>query len=405
MATPPGWCVAMAVLLPWIVRQADARLLGSRTDAAQGRWEGTLRPGSGQVSDPGAEPAGGMEDSQSQEGQERSSSLECLQYTGGRCGYFGCRGGRGPTVCVRGLCLCVPGTCANVKGACEYSVGRSLGAHAVKFPYPQTASNAYMVVNRFGKPTLSSTPEKAWNLALSHDGFVRFESVDFPGRVLTIHQHEEVDDDVDDYERRKFSAQELGGATTLTEVEQAEAALEEEGEELDEQEDEEEKALEELWEGLNEGATRGVRVQRPIFLPHVHRVTDMWPATRPISETSPLEANFLVHEVHGGLEIWDPETATPLAAGRDIEVCHAENLKVCGQHKYVEFEPELPWKAISGQGRITIGGLGRLASWQYLLAFVLGGSLLCYACWRRDASRTWSQAAEAAPEETCESRG
>mmetsp|Transcript_52840 Transcript_52840/g.115957 ORF Transcript_52840/g.115957 Transcript_52840/m.115957 type:complete len:351 (+) Transcript_52840:110-1162(+) len=115
---------------------------------------------------------------------------------------------RGPSECIDDHCVCKPGYCADGVGRCvasSHQRGQWAGTFSIEFQHPYNESMRYLTVNknkrrpttphnaehgRFNfdavEATSDSTPE--WKLAYSPDGFVRMESVTFPGFALVYHE-------------------------------------------------------------------------------------------------------------------------------------------------------------------------------------------------------------------------
>merc|ERR1719191_311829 len=106
-----------------------------------------------------------------------------------------CKEERGPTECIDGLCMCATGYCANAWGKCVNSPGEWIGSYALRFKNPYVPARAYVGTEEneralFGDDRYlagQSNSEPAWQLALTAAGFVRLESLEAPGNILTIH--------------------------------------------------------------------------------------------------------------------------------------------------------------------------------------------------------------------------
>lgn len=117
--------------------------------------------------------------------------LKCIRKTGGSCAMSGCKAARGPTECVQNLCVCPVGFCATAEGICQKDQGELIGKLSVRFlnpgersdqPYMGTSWSTY-----FQSQVLDMVADAApqWLVFLSHDGFVRLESMKAPGMVLS----------------------------------------------------------------------------------------------------------------------------------------------------------------------------------------------------------------------------
>lgn len=136
--------------------------------------------------------------------------LTCMKWTGGTCPFTFCKEERGPTECIESKCMCPTGYCSNAIGECEpHMEGEWLGTYAISFEKPYAVEKPYIgaspglgiymgekgseldvsatTVDEFRAqyPEATANSERQWKIALSPRAHVRFESVRYPGFVLS----------------------------------------------------------------------------------------------------------------------------------------------------------------------------------------------------------------------------
>eukprot|EP00929_Paragymnodinium_shiwhaense_P094578 TRINITY_DN5522_c0_g1_i2.p1 TRINITY_DN5522_c0_g1~~TRINITY_DN5522_c0_g1_i2.p1 ORF type:complete len:398 (-),score=47.29 TRINITY_DN5522_c0_g1_i2:109-1245(-) len=280
-------------------------------------------------------------------------NLQCMRWTGGTCLVFGCFLDRGKTECIEGKCMCPAGYCSNTQGVCEYrNNGKDIGTHSVRFVNAHDQSQPYLGVTQstegWGSPkeiTASvSDPSAQWKMVLTPHGYVRFESTLLPEHVLTIYNNRR---------RRTHShflqvEEQATNATNSSIHQHAERTT-------------------------GEDARAGISDS-----------DDLWPVVRKIETVTPLQASFLIREVDGGLEVWDPENGVSLAssdtnqwfaddmADHGVAECKEENwfYEGCKGREVVAFEPPLAQEALSPKGHILVAAFSALR-WYHILGIVL----------------------------------
>lgn len=205
--------------------------------------------------------------------------------------------------------MCKPGYCANGQGKCEQGQGKRLGSYAIRFSNAHQQDQPYLGLE---DDTVSSTANsmKQWNLALTPDGFVRFENIHKPGDVLTIH--------------RVIRMTLMATSTNRTA-----------GSNL-----------------INQTLVASER--------HRSQIPDddyLYPELNWFDSATPAEVSFQVREIPDeGLEIWDPYRKVSIASAKkgsffkdrvaDLGVaeCYPESIGLgkCEGRQLVVFEPELP---------------------------------------------------------------
>eukprot|EP00929_Paragymnodinium_shiwhaense_P094577 TRINITY_DN5522_c0_g1_i1.p1 TRINITY_DN5522_c0_g1~~TRINITY_DN5522_c0_g1_i1.p1 ORF type:complete len:395 (-),score=42.12 TRINITY_DN5522_c0_g1_i1:37-1164(-) len=282
-------------------------------------------------------------------------NLQCMRWTGGTCLVFGCFLDRGKTECIEGKCMCPPGYCSNTKGVCEYgNNGKDIGAHSLRFVNAHDQSQPYLgmtqitdVFDSHRKIVASvSDPGAHWKLVLTPHGYVRFESTLLPEHVLTIYNNRR---------RRTHShfLQVEEQATNATDSSTHQHA--------------ERRTGEDARAGISDS-------------------DDLWPVVRKIETVTPLQASFLIREVDGGLEVWDPDNGVSLAsadtdqwiaddmAEHGVAECREENwwYEGCEGREVVAFEPPLAQEALSPKGHILVAAFSAMR-WYHTLGLVLIG--------------------------------
>lgn len=267
-----------------------------------------------------------------------NQDLACFRFTGGTCSFFACKEEMGPTECVSKLCFCQPGYCASVRGVCERLRGRTLGEFSIRFADPAETQRPYLGVDKHHRPAAIEHAGIQWRVALTHDGFVRFESTQHVGQVLTLYQ---------DRRRRTQAHTMLLGAQANRESGSPRA------------------------EGQPTPCAVAARTASGRVYANcsggMSEDDDLWPRMRDIRFIPPPEASFLVRSTWGGLEIWHPQTGASLATaastdwmrsdgelGRDtgLAECYPRVHTVfgwgagCQSRNLVAFEPELPADAV-----------------------------------------------------------
>lgn len=301
---------------------------------AEDKREGVGKP-RGRSRDVAALAVGGQGSPDNSRGDWSSSifgSLACMTWTGGTCNLMGCRSNRGSTRCVDGRCMCRPNYCANAYGTCDDAPGKWLGEYSIQFHKPYEPAKSYLGVGGAGLKAMGDSAHTWW-IALTHLGFVRFESMRMPGEVLTIYNNRR---------RRQPTV-----AVSLSQVDK----------------------------------TSGDD-------------NDLWPTTEPLETVSPLDATFLIRKTGDGFEIWDPQRDVAIAnanpagwfqdhvADRGVAECSNSFFGLvdgCKGRQVVTFSPELPVEAVSSQGRIHVNALSGFTWWQLCL-FLIGGICLCCCC-------------------------
>lgn len=296
--------------------------------------------------------------------------LTCMRWTGGTCWVSGCKSERGPTECIESKCFCLPGYCSSSAGKCvpEYT-GKWIGSYAVRFLMPFNAGKPYLGFEKTGtvfgqdSPTLATVanPEPQWRMAMTPTGLVRFESIDMPGRVFSIYNNRRRSDFLQLHRRSSFMQK-----STLHTLFQ---------------------------ESLNSTNTT-LEIDRNASSMDTKREDgDLWPSLKTLDETSPIGATFQVHEVPGGLEIYDPENLVSLAtvdtnlwfqdhvAKKGIGDCAPESIFFdgCDGHQLVAFEPALPAGAVQIGERTVLHTIAALAwfHWLLIVACIFGCPVMC----------------------------
>lgn len=281
---------------------------------------------------------------------EDMGDLTCMRWTGGHCRMANCKEERGPTECIEGLCLCAKGHCANAWGICVNTPGEWIGSYALKFKNPYVPAKPYIGTQAndralFGPDRYlagQSKSDPAWRMALTAAGFVRLESLEAPGNILTIH-----------YNRRR--------RTDL--LQQSKSKVEQMN----------------RTHGSEHDSNR-------------HKISDdddLWPVLKPFEASTPIDSTFQVRAVENGHELWDPQFKVSLAsadpdwyfddaaADHGVAECSPNGwwgAKCEGRH-VIEFQPTLPAKAVSEKEHIVIKAISDLYWWQAIL-LVLGVILL-----------------------------
>jgi len=291
------------------------------------------------------------------------------------------------------MCLCKPGFCANVKGACEIGDGRRLGEFSIRFSAPAEPHRPYMGVDEQGRPATVATSQPLWSIAMTHDGYLRFESIALPGHVLTIYNNR----------RRRSGLLAQTTARGRSSLAHAEVAPKDKSRELNSSNLEgspHARLIAEDGKHLTVAQDRTEEQAGSLAtgLAMISDHYDLWPLMKKVHESSPLDANFLVHGSRAtvgagpadGLEIWDPQSGVALATVDSTEYSRnpwfgeatenglaecspAEQSWMgegCEARKFVEFAPDLPTEAVSRTGRIRIHAISTWAAWQVVL-FVL----------------------------------
>jgi hypothetical protein len=191
----------------------------------------------------------------------------------------------------------------------------------------------------------TSSSEAKWNLVQTPNGFVRFESVEYPGNMLTIY-----------YNRRRRT-------DVLLELDKTtkEAAHDVNATHEAEEDDKKKKISDD---------------------------DDLWPILTKFEEITPIGASFQVHEVMGkGLEIWDPQQQVSLSssskdgwfaddsASRGVAECRHESIfGGCEGREILSFEPALPASAHAKEEKTEVEPVAKLTKLQaglILLAFAV----------------------------------
>lgn len=122
-------------------------------------------------------------------------NLACMRRTGGTCRTSSCKAERGPTVCESGKCMCASGYCAIADGSCVQQQGKWLGPHSIKSLDPRHQQKPYLGLDDSWSLSTFKTrvgfqegSEPVWKIAVTPEGLVRFESLKFPGYVMTVVQ-------------------------------------------------------------------------------------------------------------------------------------------------------------------------------------------------------------------------
>lgn len=231
-----------------------------------------------------------------------------------------------------------------------------------------------MGVDMYNRPATVDGSQAQWKVAVTHDGFVRFESKRNPGQVLTIYQNRRR------RERRRSDSRRRSYFFLSTDKERPNNSSNSSEVELTDKVSTASTAA--------DGDRAGARTRDDAS---ISDDDDLWPKMQHIGQSTPLESNFLVHSVWGGLEIWDPQTGVALATvnprrrfmsdsydfgDREPESGLAECYPKaifrtgCKSRKFVTFEPDLPSEAVSGMGRVTLQSISIMTWWQVLLTFV-----------------------------------
>lgn len=335
-----------------------------------------------------------------------NKDLTCFRFSGGTCSVFECHADRGPTQCVNGYCVCQPGYCASVEGICERGRGSRLGKFAIRFTDAAEGGRPYMGVDEYNRPATLAVPGPQWNLALTHDGFVRFESLRNPGQVLTIYQNRRRRSrrrTEDGMRRRSLFLQETASSRQFREQDSKQYNAANSTRNATRSSPVNATKMAPGSEEPNALAANAAGAEGTSFSnwSDISDDRDLWPRMKDIGLCEPLESNFLVHSVWGGLEIWDPQTGVALAtvdsegwdqydveryghgqAGRQngLAECRPKSKSIfgwgagCHSRKFVEFKPGFPGEAVSGMGRVTITQMSNLNLWQFLLV------MLCMLC-------------------------
>lgn len=306
----------------------------------------------------------------------------------------GCSTDRGPTVCNDGRCFCKEGFCADEEGVCASgSKGNDLGEHAIRFvnahnqtmPYLglHTIEEGFLTAERHVPARVKSkdVKEAKWKIVLSPSGYVRFKSVAYPDRVLTIYHNRRRRTD-DGSRRRMF---------LLSTREDREADMDDEpvlnasagghGHAV--------AAAAHQLKSSDSGAKEGDNSTKKEDAT-ISYDDDLWPLLAPFSATTPLAASFLIREAssgNGGLEIWDPQQGVALASAniehswffdgnsgdeerqRGVAECYPRSFwrEGCKGRQEVAFEPPLPKEAVSQRKRVLINGIPNVPTWVVVL--------------------------------------
>eukprot|EP00929_Paragymnodinium_shiwhaense_P039981 TRINITY_DN20914_c0_g2_i1.p1 TRINITY_DN20914_c0_g2~~TRINITY_DN20914_c0_g2_i1.p1 ORF type:complete len:385 (-),score=33.90 TRINITY_DN20914_c0_g2_i1:12-1166(-) len=287
-------------------------------------------------------------------------NLQCMRWTGGTCQFFACFLDRGKTECVEGKCMCPPGYCSSTKGACEYgNAGKALGTHAVRFVNAHDQSQPYLGVTESANTwdnsaaVVASVPSAEdssaqWEMVLTPHGYVRFESRLHPQQVLTI------------YNSRRRRSRRRRNSFLQVEEHGTNAS---------------DSSAHERADGRTAGGDARAGISDD---------DDLWPQVRNIETVTPLEASFLVREVSGGLEIWDPDNGVSLSsadrnkwfedgvAKRGIAECTEKTWfsDGCNGRELVAFEPPLAEEALSPEGHILVTAISNVR-WYHIALWVL----------------------------------
>lgn len=291
--------------------------------------------------------------------------LTCMHWTGGHCRMASCKEERGPTECIEGRCMCAEGYCANAWGKCVNTPGEWIGSYALRFKNPYVPAKAYVGTEKnerslFGADRYlagQSDSDPAWRLALTAAGFVRLESLEAPGSILTIH-----------YNRRRrtdlLQQANLRSSSVLA----------------------------------TESTSRN-RTDSSKHNSNRHRISDdddLWPVLKPFDASTPIDSTFQVRAVDGGHELWDPQFKVSLSsadpdwwlddsvADRGIAECSPNGWfgATCEGRHVMEFEPPLPAKAVSEKEHIVVQAISDLYLWQQicLVLLIIVVVLLFWGC-------------------------
>lgn len=291
--------------------------------------------------------------------------LTCMRWTGGHCRMASCKEERGPTECIEGLCVCPNGYCANAWGKCVNTPGEWIGSYALRFKNPYKPAKAYVGTEKnersiFGPDrylTGYSDRDPAWRLALTAAGFVRLESLEAPGNILTI------------YHNRRRRTDLLQQSKVLLSSEFA-ANL--------------------------DHSNRTYFSHNDVSRRKISDDDDLWPTLKPFDESTPIDSTFQVRAVEDGHELWDPQFKVSLAsadpdwylddgaADRGIAECSPNGWfgASCEGRQIIEFEPPLPAKAVSKKEHIVVQAISDLYWWQavLLVLFVIAVTVLLFCC-------------------------
>eukprot|EP00746_Dinoflagellata_sp_MGD_P122527 gnl/MRDRNA2_/MRDRNA2_57389_c0_seq1.p1 gnl/MRDRNA2_/MRDRNA2_57389_c0~~gnl/MRDRNA2_/MRDRNA2_57389_c0_seq1.p1 ORF type:complete len:365 (+),score=42.35 gnl/MRDRNA2_/MRDRNA2_57389_c0_seq1:104-1198(+) len=282
--------------------------------------------------------------------------LACMRWTGGHCRMASCKAERGPTECRDGLCMCPKGYCANAWGKCIDTPGEWIGSYALKFKNPYVPAKAYIGTEKnerslFGADRYlagQSESDPAWRLALTAAGFVRLESLEAPGNILTIHYNRRRRTDLLQQSKVRSSsslASKLPGPSQIDQMNRTH---------------------------LSEHDSNRHKISDD---------DDLWPVLKPFEASTPIDSTFQVRAVENGHELWDPQFKVSLAsadpdwyfddtaADHGVAECSPNGwwgAKCEGRH-VIEFQPALPARAVSEKEHIVVQAISDLYWWQTVL--------------------------------------
>jgi len=259
--------------------------------------------------------------------------------------------------------MCKDGHCSNTWGKCEassISKGKRLGPHAVRFEKPYDAKKPYLGVgsaSSWGEriDTLAAVgrSESQWNLVQTPNGFVRFESIEMPGKVMHIYENRRRR--TDDGRRRRMLFVEEEGRVAIARHANA------------------------------SDSTKGSAAK-------IQDDDDLWPIVSHFESVTPIQASFQVFQINGpsnGLEIWDPEHRVAISsadpgwyfeddvAENGVAECRSDGVGGCHGHEIVTFDPPLPQEAYENSHKIDVFAITVLTWWQGVFVLLTCGIFWC----------------------------
>eukprot|EP00746_Dinoflagellata_sp_MGD_P011703 gnl/MRDRNA2_/MRDRNA2_124665_c0_seq1.p1 gnl/MRDRNA2_/MRDRNA2_124665_c0~~gnl/MRDRNA2_/MRDRNA2_124665_c0_seq1.p1 ORF type:complete len:398 (-),score=49.70 gnl/MRDRNA2_/MRDRNA2_124665_c0_seq1:86-1279(-) len=301
----------------------------------------------------------------------QKGDLACMRWSGGTCSLSECKAERGTTKCINGLCMCPEGFCADAWGRCVSTPGKWIGSYSIKFKNSYDTEEPFLGARKSSisrrwdcdwdcpKFLLSSTDHSSpsWKMALTAAGFVRLESIKYPGNVLTIYHNRRRRTDDDDFGRRRFFL-----------VQKNQRRLNSSGKQM----------------------------------AHKAKISDdddLWPSLKSFTATTPIDATFQVREVPGGHEIWDPQRGVSIAsanpdwyiadsaADSGVAECYPAGVfgDTCDDRQVLMFKPELPPDAISNKDKLYVYPIANLHTWQggLIIALFFLPFALCFMCMKQ----------------------